>query len=394
MHGPDEIPVGTLVRYTASVSQNAPKGTVAKWSLDEPGRKTRDLGKSLAITYVAPRRLLGKTITVRSLLTEAGAKPIEIKVKVVAHEAATLPTRPVTAELAPGWTKDGGHHGASIDGASEFLVGRPATWRKNKKVISRGLALAAGDAQFFYSPGDHANLGHWANVIACSTDVEGGGAFEALNTYDRATFTFGLIQFGAHTYNDNFHVFLRSALKRFPQEGGYYFPELRLHKNKVDLELQTDADADAWQPLTQKDVPDNGALRRFIKPLALEVSSSEVLFAARMVHWTRAQPGLRKIMVEMAVDRARANFKGVADALDGKGIAVCAAVFDIRLQGRAKSKKQIEKALGSSNPLDSLLAIKAGTPGEDVRLAHLKTAIEKRFKDSKVKYDAKTGELK
>jgi hypothetical protein len=74
------------------------------------------------------------------------------------------------------------------------------------------------------------------------------------------------------------------------------------------------------------------------------------------------------------------------------GIAVCAAVFDIRVQGRGSLKK-IEAALGESAPLDALLKITKGTKGEKQRLKHLRDAIDRRFKDSKVTYDAKTGEL-
>lgn len=396
----NKIPFGALVRFSASVSPTAPKGTVAKWSLLVPGRVLRNLGKSLAITYVAPRTLVGRTITVRSQLTEPHSPSIDAEIDVVTADAITPPNAPVKVELAPGWTKNAIHHGASIDGAAEFLVGRPFTWvnPKTNVVLSRGLTLGPQDSQFHYVPedDDYADLGHWAHVFASSTDVEGGGAFEAVNSYDSASFTFGLIQFAANAWNNNFHLLLRKAFQRFPEEGTCYFPELRVHGNGVDLERRTDPKKDTWAPLTQEDVKKNSALQQFIKPVALEVTSSEVLFAARMIHWTRAQPGLRKLMVEMAIQRARSNFKEVAKALDGKGIAVCAAVFDVRLQGRGGKNAitKIVKALGSANPLDGLLAIKSGTNGEEERLTRLKAGIQERFKDSKVRYDAKTNELK
>lgn len=73
MPGPDKIPLGVLAYYTADIAPTAPSGTTAKWSVIEPGRKPRSLGKSLTLTYAAQRHLVGKTIKVRSLLTEAGA---------------------------------------------------------------------------------------------------------------------------------------------------------------------------------------------------------------------------------------------------------------------------------------------------------------------------------
>lgn len=397
MPGPDRIPLSVLAYFTVGIAPTAPRGTAARWSVIEPGRKPRDLGRGLTLTYVAQRHLVGKTIRVRSLLTETGAQPFDIEAAVVAHEQVPLPTKTVQVVLARAWSKDAQYHGASIQGGPDFLVGRPVPYAwtdkmTKKKHAYRGLALAAADSQFFYVPADYAELGHWAEVIACSTEVEGGGAFEALNTYDTATFTFGLIQFGAHWYNDNFHLLLRQAFEQFPTDAGRYFPELRLHENGIDFEALADADKGIWQRLTNKDDPNNRALRRFIKPVQAEVTASEVLFGARMIHWTRAQPGLRKIMVEMAITRARSNFREVAKALDGKGIAVCAAVFDIRLQGRG-TLKQINTALGKPAPLDELLTITKGTTGEQQRLKHLRTAIDNRFKDSKVKYDAKTGEL-
>jgi len=393
----DKIPFGTLVRFSASVSAESAKGTSATWSLIVPGRKTRQLGKSLAITYVPAADLEGRTITVRSQLTEPHSSAIDAEIDVVSASVVTPPTVPVEVALAPGWTKGATHHGASIDRAYEFLVGRPHVWSNKKGVIvSRGLALASGDSQFGYDPEDYPELGHWAQVFACSTDVEGGGAFEAVNSYDSASFTFGLIQFAANAWNDNFHLLLRMALQRFPDEAACYFPELRVHANGIDLERRADLKKDIWTLITDKTGKKTTGLQLFIKPLPLEVTSSEVLFAARMIHWTRAQPGLRGLMVELAVRRARSNFKDVATALDGKGIAVCAAVFDTRLQGRGGKTaiKKIVVALKSGNPLDGVLAIRSGTKGEPERLAKLKTKIQDRFGGSNVHYDAKTNELK
>ena len=391
-----ELHVGEFRRFEATLPDKAPAKTTAAWALEEQSGKKRPLGEGLSFGYVAPARLLNKDVTLSYKLTIPKAKPNSFKLKIVAQAPTTPPTKPVTAKVADGWSSDDKVHAASVGEGGPFFVGQRVRWGKDAKAARRGLLLFGDSAQTFFSPGDFTKpdlpaLKHWVDVIACSTDVEGKSAFEALNTYDRASFTFGLIQFGAHTYNDNFHAFLRRAMLAYEEDAKNYFPELRVQGD--DLEHRTSVEPERWVPLTQRSVADNAALRRFIKPDPLKVTVSEVLFAARMIHWTRAQKGLQTLMVEMAVERAKANLRDVSKEMDGKGIALCAAVFDIRLQGRG-SNTQIRKALTSKEPLKALLAIKKGTPGETKRLDRLRQLIEDRLVTSPVKYHADKDELK
>lgn len=81
-----------------------------------------------------------------------------------------------------------------------------------------------------FKPEDYKQPEHWASLITPSAYCESRYGFEALNTYDRANFTIGFIQFAAHTYNDNFHLFLRRAMVERPEQAKRYFPELSMRE--------------------------------------------------------------------------------------------------------------------------------------------------------------------
>ena len=391
---PVSIPVGAIVTMTAQVAPGGPGVAGIKWTYKEPGRVPQPLGTGPVALYVPPAKLSGQTVQISA--KNRGSAAVTVDISLTAR-TATLPTGPVKCVLPQGWTKSLLHHAVSVDGEEPFLVGRRMYWayrapRAKKKTVYRGLQLGVRDALFFYEPSAYPVHRNWADLIACSTEVEGSGAFEAVNTHDQTNFTFGLIQFAAHTYNTNFHAYLRAAFLGFSTQASRYFPELRLHANRKDFEGKDSASGD-WITLTSADDPKNLELRRFIKPKDTEVTASEVLFAGRMVHWVRAEPGMRRLMVDAAVERAKADCRAFASDLDGKGIAVCALVFDIRLQGRGgdDAVDRIRKALRSKKPFEGLLAIH--TKQEKKRVTDLEKAITKRFAGSKLTYAAAMGEF-
>ncbi|MFO1304311.1 MAG: hypothetical protein U1F54_11295 [Burkholderiales bacterium] len=392
---PTTIGAGTLVTLTAQVAPGKPGVAGVRWTYTEPGGVPQPLGTGGVVRYVPPTKLAGKTIKITAKNKGTPAFAVDIP---VADVAVALPAGRVKCDLAAGWSKNLLYHAVSIDGGDPFLVGRrlryPHKDPETKKTTTyRGLGLNARDAQFVYRPADYPSYKNWAEVFACSTEVEGRGAFEAVNTYDQVNFTFGLIQFAAHTYGQNFHAYLRAAFKQFPTQAERYFPELRLHKNDTDFE-GLDAPTGQWIRLTSAADPRNLELRRFIKAVDDEVTANEVKFAGRLMHWARAEPGMRLLMVDMAVERARKNCREFAIELDGQGIAVCALVFDIRLQGRGgkNASARIKKALKSKTPFDSLLLIR--NKQQKKRVDDVEAAIRKRFAGSTIKYDAGTGDLK
>lgn len=388
------VPVGTLVPLTAQVAAGPPGVSSVKWTYQEPGRLPQPLATGPSALYIPPSKLSGQTVKISA--KNKGTPAFTVDIALTAR-TTTLPTGPVTCKLMKGWSKSSEYHAVSIGGGQPFLVGRRVPYRyvdpqTKKKTIFRGLRLDVRDAIFFFKPADFLQHKNWADLIACSTEVEGSGAFEAVNSHDQATFTFGLIQFAAHTYNANFHAYLRAAFLAYGTQASRYFPELRLHTNRKDFE-GLDSATGKWIPLTDQDDPRNLALRRFIKPKDTEVTESEVLFAGRLVHWTRAESGMRTLMVDLAVERAKAACRLFADELDGQGIAVCAAVFDTRLQGRGGEGAvgKIRKALRSAKPLEQVLAIH--TKREAKRVSDLDKAITGRFAGSTLKYVATTGEF-
>lgn len=393
---PETVPVGALVTLIARVEPGKPGVAGIKWTRTEPGRLPQPLATGPTALYVPPAKLSGQTVKISA--KNKGSAACTVDIGLVAA-TATLPTGPVTCRLAEGWNKRLLYHAVTVDGYGPFLVGRRMYWvyvdpHTKKKTVYRGLKLDVRDALFVYEPSDYPLHKNWAELIACSTEVEGFGAFEAVNSHDQTNFTFGLIQFAAHTYDTNFHAYLRAAFIEFAPQASLYFPELRLHANRKDFEGKDHATG-KWIALTSDDDLKNLELRRFIKPKDSEVTASEVLFAGRMVHWTRAEPGMRRLMVDMAVERAKSTCRLFGRDLDGQGIAVCAVVFDIRLQGRGggdNAVPRIRQALRSKKPFEQLLAIH--NKKEEKRVADLEKAVKKRFAGSKLTYVAETGEFK
>jgi hypothetical protein len=395
---PASVPVGTLVTLTAQVAVGPPGVSTIKWTYQEPSRPpiALDTATGASALYLAPAKLSGQTVKISA--KNRGTPAVAVDIALTAR-TTNLPTGPVTCKLVEGWNKSLMYHQVSINRGEPFFVGRRMYWSyvnptTKKKTVFRGLKLDVRDAIFFFKPADYPQHRNWADVIACSTEVEGSGAFEAVNTHDQTNFTFGLIQFAAHTYNADFHAYLRAAFLAHTVQASRYFPELRLHTNRKDFE-GLDPSTGTWVALTDKDDLKNLALRRFIKPKDSEVTASELSFAGRMVHWTRAEPGMRTLMVDRAVERAKADCRLFAGDLDGKGISVCAAVFDTRLQGRGGGEAavgKIRKALRSNKPLEQVLAIH--NKKEKKRVSDLTKAIDKRFAGSTLKYDAATGEFR
>ena len=92
-----------------------------------------------------------------------------------------------------------------IDG-QRFFIGKRVSYEGNK-----GLANTRGNSilkynRFNYQP----EFGFWADFIH-PTSVAEGGFYHALNTYDRAHFTFTFLQYAAHVPNGdlvNYLVYL------------------------------------------------------------------------------------------------------------------------------------------------------------------------------------------
>jgi len=237
-----------------------------------------------------------------------------------------------------------------------------------------------------YSEGPHfsANafwplFGPWAAVVEATTRVEGAQSFVAVNTYDSARITFGLVQFAAHFYDANLVPLLRRWLAR--KDAAFYFPYLSL--KKVDGK---DRIHDAsGKLLDTKTDPNNTALLDLLNPDGKLVDQNEELLMAGLVHLTRHDP---QTCVDQVAQAIR-NFRSYLEDMKGKGIHgrpdyIAVVICDIRNQGRA-SLDDIEKCLkdaqGKPIPDDkaykALLKLKGKKAKFATRVEELKEAVRK-----------------
>lgn len=260
-----------------------------------------------------------------------------------------------------------------------------------------GVECSAPPLDATYKSADYASFGHWPAVMEPTVLEESRGAFTAVNTYDAGGFSFGIIQFAAHTYNANFHKLLQRSLKDLPDIRRQYFPELEVRTVEGREELfGRDTATGVFKRLTTPKKPGNDDFIAFLKPNTKRVTYEEITFAARLIVATRLHASLRRLQVELAVERGKAQFKrlqALPAAIDGQRDDVCAWVFDIGNQGRANNK-QIADALAAADPAAELEKLGAATYG--TRINRMKSLIAKRLASGlfgNKKYNATTNEF-
>jgi hypothetical protein len=257
--------------------------------------------------------------------------------------------------------EQGNKYYGRIDG-QRFFIGTRTSYKGNK-----GLYNLTGTPAQKYNRKDFKDAyGFWADFIHPTACAE-GALYHTLNTYDRARFTFSFLQFGAHVPDGDFVLYMRALLKLpLAKE---YFPDLRLNNNRiarvtdkgvVDLESSESTDL----------------LLDYLNPTSGEVEDTEVIQAAKFIHWAQNDAAHRQVQIDIGI----ANFKNkmphyaVQYELDGVSDDICLVIADIRHQGRAKSSAIIA-ALHSPKPLDSLL--KLGEPDYHSRIVTLRSEINK-----------------
>jgi len=256
--------------------------------------------------------------------------------------------------------EQGNKYFGKIDG-TRFFIGSRVSFDGGK-----GLMNASGtSAQKYDRAAFRPIFGFWADFIHPTAMAE-GALYHTLNTYDRAHFTFSFLQFAAHVPNGDFVVYLRALLTLpLAQE---YFPDLVLNNNRVSR--VTDDGIVALESDTSTE-----RLLDYLNPSLKEVEDTEVIQAARFVHWAQNDPAHRQTQIEVGI----AHFKNkmshyaIQYGLDGVNDAVCLVVADIRHQGRAKTPAIIS-ALNTTKPLEALLSL--GEPKYHERLAVLRREIK------------------
>jgi hypothetical protein len=246
-----------------------------------------------------------------------------------------------------------------IDG-NRFFIGSRVAFNGGKGLMNvSGTSAQKYDRSAFQKP-----YGFWADFIHPTAMAE-GGLYHALNTYDQAHFTFSFLQYGAHVPNGDFVIYLRSLLK-LPL-AIEYFPDLRLDNNRITR--ITDEG-----PILLESDQTTAPLLDYLNPSLREIEDTEVIQAAKFIHWAQNDPDHRLRQVDIGIAHFRAKMSEYAKqyGLDGQLDTVCLVVADIRHQGRAKSPA-IMAALQSANPLKALLDI--GEPRYHERLLVLRREI-------------------
>jgi hypothetical protein len=225
----------------------------------------------------------------------------------------------------------------------------------------------------------------WAHFIYPTSNVESNNSFIDLNTYDRAYFTFGFMQFAAHVPNGDFVKFFREMLVL--PEAADYFPRLRLINNKIFYQ------------------PDNGtayqlefdntseALMKYLNPGLKEVERQEIICSARMIHWTMTHENVMELQVKHSIEMYKSNMikYNKRFSLNGFPAKVCFMICDILHQGRG-TYDRIAYAINTGGnynlAYDNLCTV--GEKHYQSRIESLKVIITKLLADGTFakKYDS------
>lgn len=242
--------------------------------------------------------------------------------------------------------EQGNKYFGRVDGGPKFFIGSRVPYEGNKGLMN----ISGTTAQKYDHLQFTATHGFWASFIHPTAMAE-GALFHTLNTYDRARFTFSFLQYAAHVPDGDFVVFFR-ALLSLPL-GPEYFPDLVLANNRI-CKVASDGTTIPIESSTSTE-----GLMDYFNPSSTEVEDTEVIQAARLVHWSQNDAAHRDLQVATGIAHFKQKMAIYAQRypmLDGADPQVCTVVADIHHQGRAKVSTVL-MALQSANPLAELLKI-------------------------------------
>jgi len=224
----------------------------------------------------------------------------------------------------------------------KFIVGRRTSYKGDMGLVND---MKNGPA---YNPADYAPMyGFWSYFIHPTAQAESSGAYNCLNTYDVAKFTFGFMQFAAHVADGDF-VKLFKNLLALPNAKDY-FPKLVVKDSRI-FYVKSDG------TLTQLESSSSTqALMDYLNPTLTDIETQEMICAARLVHWAINDPAHQRTQVDTAIQHMKKNMISYHGTfgLDGVPAKICMLVCDIRHQGRGKNVV-IANALRTSGGYDKV----------------------------------------
>ncbi|HKO98443.1 MAG TPA: hypothetical protein VJU86_15710 [Pyrinomonadaceae bacterium] len=257
---------------------------------------------------------------------------------------------------------------ATVDDEPEFVVGREVSFDQQD---GKGITSFSGVK---YRPDDYREeYGFWADLIFPTAVCESlDGFFNTINTYDRAFFTFGFMQFAAHVFDGDFARYFRGLLTL--PEAADYFPELQLENDRVHRRFNG-----GLVNLETNTNPSKLAL--YLNPDFQVIETREVENAARLIHWSNNSLACREMQVEVAVETFQTILRSFATSysLDGKPDKVCLVIADLHHHGRGGQTvvSKIQNALDTNGDMDQayLNLLQIGRPRWNNRIDALKGKV-------------------
>ena len=289
-------------------------------------------------------------------------------------------TQPLVFEL----TRDGNAWFATTQG-QRFYVGNRVPYQGRL-----GLMNSRDNSSPVYDPAEYAaTVGHWAHFIYPTAKAESRARFNCLNSYDRAGFTFGFLQYAAHVADGDFVKFFRALLQL--DEHTAYFPDLALQDGRIVQPTENGV-------LRLETATSSEALKRYLNPSGSEVENREVLSCARFVHWCAHSKAHRDIQVKVGIDTIREKLRTAHRKinLEGRSDKVCFVVVDILHQGRGTfaAMKQIIDNNNDAAAYQKLLTIGASNYPERIETIRAEVAkLEAAGHFGTRKYSAATNDL-
>jgi hypothetical protein len=211
-----------------------------------------------------------------------------------------------------------------------FLIGY-----STKYINNFGIYNANTISGLDYKAADYvADFGFWATFISPTAKAESNNSFLCLNTYDRAKFTFGFMQYAAHVPDGDFIDFFKKLLKL--PEAKQYFPRLAIKNDRIHYIKPNTGTLNQLE-----DDKSTQALMDYLNPSLSEVDNQELICAARLIHWTTHKAEARELQVSSAIKMYQDNMKSYHNrfGLDNVPAKVCFMICDILHQGRGTNDR-------------------------------------------------------